>query len=786
MNFDSPALRWLLTLCLVSALGFAVCVQAAPKLPFLPGGPAVSATGPAAPPDLPVEAQLGQLRQKLSEANEALAQAAARDAQPVSADVASQGELAEAGLLRLQLIRIYQRQIDSLLKLQSLREKRQRLALEAAGWTGFATPPPYSFLVVDELREAVVSQKAHIEALAQMQTYIDQERLRREDYLKESDEKLRQANERLESKADASPRLVWLRDFEALRNRMAEGRVQGIAVERQLNDEELSETRQRLDFTGRQLSEATGKLAFPDADKEQMRKSLAAERGQLQAELEAAVPVFEATRKASDEAAEALKRGREATLAQGGDLAALTGLENQAELQRERMENADLKFQLLNRLLDAVKARRNIWELRWSQAASRDAQEVVVAYGRITKMREELQPMKDYAAQHLALVEGQLADIEKQALDPDSTALASHRQQLRALYGEREATYRRMLRGLDTNLELLDRWKQDLEDTSQAEPWRDRAREWQAQFRAAAAGLWQFELFAVEDTIEVEGQPVTGKRSVTLGKVLTALLILVVGLWLSAKLSGLIERAVVRRGKLDQGSARIAKRWAMFLVGLVLVATSLVMVKIPLTVFAFTGGALAIGTGFGMQNLLKNLISGLMLLLERPFRPGDLVEVSGIRGRVVDIGVRSSHIRDANGIETLIPNSTFVEENVTNWTLSSRSVRISVKLGVAYGSPTPIVAELLREAANRHGLVQKEPAPQVLFEDFGADALQFALHVWVELKPGVDWSEVASDLRHMVNKTLAANGIVMAFPQRDVHLDSAQPLQVRVLKEPVI
>jgi len=135
----------------------------------------------------------------------------------------------------------------------------------------------------------------------------------------------------------------------------------------------------------------------------------------------------------------------------------------------------------------------------------------------------------------------------------------------------------------------------------------------------------------------------------------------------------------------------------------------MMVVRIPLTIFAFMGGALAIGAGFGMQNLLKNLISGLMLLFERPFRPGDLVEVGGIRGRVLDIGVRSSHIRDANGIETLIPNSTFIEQNVTNWTLSNEAVRIVVKIGVAYGSPVKEVTDLLLEVADRHGLVEDDP-----------------------------------------------------------------------------
>ena len=402
-------------------------------------------------------------------------------------------------------------------------------------------------------------------------------------------------------------------------------------------------------------------------------------------------------------------------------------------------------------------------------------------YAMIAKLKMDTMPIRQYLEQRLKLTSEQVYDMEKQMFEPASPQLTSHRQQLHDLFTEREASYQRLLGGLEISDHLLDLWKQDLDDRHQSEPWSAKAREWQAQVREVALQLWQFELFAVVDTIEVEGQPITGKRSVTVGKVATALSILVVGLWISFKLTRLTEHIAVTRRGIDASSARIARRWILFLIGVILVMTSFVMVKIPLTVFAFTGGALAIGAGFGMQNLLKNLISGLMLLLEHPFRPGDLVEVGGIRGRVIDIGMRSSHFRDGNGIETLIPNSTFVEENVTNWTLSSQSVRIVVKLGVAYDSPVQKLTELLLETAIRHGLVQDKPDPQVLFEDFGSDALQFGLYVWVEIKRDVDWRTIASDLRFMIHKTLSANGIVMAFPQRDIHVDAEKPLQVRLL-----
>ncbi len=729
-----------------------------------------------APPDV----LIAELRSKLAATTEALAQAKTQTGATPSSSVATQEEIVESGLLQQQMVRVYQRQIDSLLKLKSLRQSRAELKREAANWTGMPSPPPYSFFKVDELREKARFQQAHILALVAMNAALEQESARRSDTLEKSSEKLRQANEHLEGNADGNARLIWLRDLEGLRNRLAEYRVEGIRIEQRTSDEELAEIRQRLEFTNRQLGEVKRNVSFTPVDKEQVRVRLAAERQHLQDELAALGPLDEASHQALDAAVAALDQAR-ISLAEGDER--LANLELELELRREQAENADIKFQTLNWLIDSVKLREKIWELRWPATDAKDSMAVGQGYSMIAKLQMETMPIRQFLNQRLQLTSEQVYDMEKQMLDPASPLLTTHRQQLHDLFSERAASYQRMRGGLEISDHLLDLWKQDLDDRHQSESLPEKTREWLPQVRGATLQLWHFELFAVEDTIEVEGQAITGKRSVTVGKVVTALSILVVGLWISSKLTRLGEHIAVTRNGIDAGSARIARRWILFLVGAILVMISFVMVKIPLTVFAFTGGAVAIGAGFGMQNLLKNLISGLMLLLERPFRPGDLVEVAGVRGRVMDIGMRSSHFRDGNGIETLIPNSTFVEEKVTNWTLSNQSVRIVVKLGVAYDSPVQKLTELLLETAGRHGLVQDKPEPQVLFEDFGSDALQFGLYVWVEIKLGVDWRTIASDLRYMINKALSANGIVMAFPQRDIHVDTAQPLQVRLFRE---
>ncbi|MEY3881332.1 MAG: hypothetical protein RIQ94_2128, partial [Pseudomonadota bacterium] len=136
--------------------------------------------------------------------------------------------------------------------------------------------------------------------------------------------------------------------------------------------------------------------------------------------------------------------------------------------------------------------------------------------------------------------------------------------------------------------------------------------------------VWTFELFTALDTIEIDGQQISGKRSITVGKVFTALAILIIGYWFAARLAYLIEGLAVTRYGMDISIARITRRWILFFEVMLLVIVSMLVVRIPLTVFAFMGGAVAIGAGFGMQNMLKNLISGLMLLFERPFRPGDV------------------------------------------------------------------------------------------------------------------------------------------------------------------
>ena len=170
------------------------------------------------------------------------------------------------------------------------------------------------------------------------------------------------------------------------------------------------------------------------------------------------------------------------------------------------------------------------------------------------------------------------------------------------------------------------------------------------------------------------------------------------------------------------------------------------------------------------------------VLVERKVRVGDMIDVDGIIGRVVEVNARSSVLRGASDVETVIPNSVFLENRFTNWTLTDNKIRRAVRVGVAYGSSPRRVMEAVAEEAGRHGLVCKNPEPMVIFEDFGDSALMFCLYYWFDLHCGASALVVDSDLRIMIEKRLSEMEVNIPFPQRDLHLVSG-PLEVRMAKD---
>ena len=307
------------------------------------------------------------------------------------------------------------------------------------------------------------------------------------------------------------------------------------------------------------------------------------------------------------------------------------------------------------------------------------------------------------------------------------------------------------------------------------------------RFKAARAvvvdlskSIWNYELFVIDDSVIVDGREIKTKRGITIGKTAGAIIILVFGFSL---ISGLIRRTLtlaVNKANLGLTKSVVWGRWLTLIAGFTLIVTALNLVDIPLSAFAFLGGALAIGVGFGTQNILKNLISGVMLLVEKPIRIGDQVEIDNILGTVTSIGMRFSTIHGPQGNDILIPNSVLVEQKLINWTYSTPSARKDVRVTVGYRSNVDTVREILFAASKDNPDVLGTPAPLITLEDFGDNGLVFNLRFWVSLQSGIPVNEIQSTLRIKILKAFEQAGVELPFPQRTLLFDPESPLAVQL------
>lgn len=678
-----------------------------------------------------------------------------------------------------QLVFLYQGQISRLASLQVIQQRRLDQENQAANWSGFTEPTAHPFLRADAINESITNLSKRVNELESWLPSIEQAGTQIVTTAENSMVKLRQADEAVEQAKGAPEQQALLnrqREILVVKNQIDLARALGYQIEKQAVQEKLLATRAQLQLARKKLSVASENIELTQQDIDQVNKIIENESQHIIAELKQALSAPELDI-ADQQEKQALKVTTEAVKPQSADLERLD------QIREAQRSNTDIKLQALNRMLVYLQMQRDIWNLRYVYAKVTDREKASVAFDKIAKNQTILKAVDDYISQQRQSVLTLVSNQSVKELDSTVSESDTLNDELRNLNLQQVVSWSRLLGSIESTQNLLQRCKQELDQRFAVKSFSDYLAEAMQTIEDVALQIWNFEIFAVQDNIEVDGQIISGKRSVTIDKVVTAIAILIVGYWFASHLARLIEGHAVKRLSMDASLARIARRWILFLEVMLLVVLSMMVVKIPLTIFAFMGGAFVIGAGFGMQNLLKNLISGLMLLFERPFRPGDVVEVAGIRGRIMDIGVRSSQILDANGIETLIPNSTFIEQNVTNWTLTSKSVRVAVNLGVAYGSPVKEVNKLLLDIADRHGMVLKDPAPQVLFEDFGSDSLLFGLYFWVVINPDVSWKTIASDLRYMISRALAEHGIEIAFPQRDIHLNASRPLDVRVISD---
>jgi small-conductance mechanosensitive channel len=270
---------------------------------------------------------------------------------------------------------------------------------------------------------------------------------------------------------------------------------------------------------------------------------------------------------------------------------------------------------------------------------------------------------------------------------------------------------------------------------------------------------------------------VTGELITLSGVPVTLLsLLLLVFTFAATLVLARITRAAVRRFVVRRGGAASAGlgyalgRVAQYIIVIIGVIIAFDNIGLSLRAIAAAGAVLSVGLAFGVQNIIQNFVSGLILLIERPVQQGDYVQIGDTLGRVDEIAMRATRVISRDGITVIVPNSELITGRVINLSSPNRIHRVHVAVGVAYASDTSLVREVLLVVAAAHPSVLKMPEPKVFFRAFGDSQLDFELSVWID-EPDED-PDVSSDLRFAIDAAFRARSIEIPFPQRDLHIKS--------------
>lgn len=632
--------------------------------------------------------------------------------------------------------------------------------------------PPYSAIAVDALRDELDGQLDKLQGLlsglqireVEKQTQLEQKR--------RADEALRLSQDRFANARGEEPKAQakLAQEQAELRQRVAESELAVLSIDEDLLKLKAAQMRVMSDELTREVKKALAAQQLTETDLNAQRTRVTALRKRL-----------------SQETAKANERRRNHER-ERTKLLASSPLPDSKEGQRlsvldQALITDGIILDGLNALETLTQVVYDAWEKRYLILSGGNLEQRQQAQASLDKIYQGLINRKRLSQEQRNSAQAAIREQETRVanLAPD-TAEYNQAKELLALFNERAAMYDRLELAANRFERQLARWS---DDTAQATNASISLKVNQVGERifSTIKSFWQFELFSVDDVSEIDGRKVTVSYGVTLGKSVVAILLFVLGYWLFSKVLQGLQIFLVRRFGISDQLASVIRRWVMILLAIGLIVFVLNLARIPLTVFAFMGGALAIGVGFGTQTIIKNFISGIIILFERKVRVGDIIELGGTIGHVTAVDMRATTIRGFDGVEALVPNSSFLETQVTNWTYSNQQIRRELRIGIAYGADTRVTEQLLLTAAADHPNTLKTPAPEVFFEDFADNALIMVLVYWVELGPKLAARSVDSDLRHAIYQQLTEAGIAIPYPQRDVHLNVTAPLPVSVSRQ---
>lgn len=670
-----------------------------------------------------------------------------------------------------------------LITLDRIRQTQQAghdLESKIQGWSGFGIDEPYPLSLADQLAAELHSKQLELQT---EQTRTELEEGLVPDFRKALDlagPKLRRAAEAYEmAQDDNEARLRWLLESAEDEQEAAGARLQAALAKIELNRQRVSLLKREIEFLEEKQKRTAGKIEFTRAYLDTRLEAIAQHRERLQRQL---AEVEQQSSLAREREANARASLEKELAGEGRDQARFRQL---FELRQIEAETTSERVETLKLLLTANGLETILWQGRFRvHAGLKENQALDEIIQNLENWQKRVRGFDEYYSSKVLLARTQVQNQNETLSNwPEHVPGKQIELAKRSAYQERMNDLQQLVASVETLEFQLDRLKAEASSQTAARSFLERL-----QFSLATALrnlslVWNYEIFSVDDTIIAEGRVISGSRPVTLKKLIYGLLLLTIGIWLVGKVAKLLSRLAQQRLKVERSLILLFEKVGQYLAIFVVVIAALGLVQIPFTAFAFLGGALAIGVGFGGQNLINNFMSSLILLIEKPIKVSDMVEVEGVLGRVTAIGGRCSTIRRFDGVDLLVPNSHLLEKTVVNRTLADKFVRYEIKVGVAYGSPTREVFRILEQVVDEHGLVLKEPSPVVVLEDFAADALLFGIYYWLEVNERLDSRVIASDLRHRIDRLFRDAGICIAFPQRDVHLDTEGPLKIQLIAE---
>ncbi|MGD2150892.1 MAG: mechanosensitive ion channel [Desulfobacterales bacterium] len=674
-------------------------------------------------------------------------------------------QLQERTVKLKELESVYQRLLTALKKKKTL-EKEETLFQEKARpqqQIALSKNPPYSLSFYDTILDKLITDE-HEEETAILGVSLAEKALAdAKSKLDESRQDLRKYKEELESiePGKDTANLNWAYTQAQLDLELSQAIFNLQRTTKQNLSMEVRLAKQNADVTQQNLVWVSKNLHFDNADLEKQIEAINLNKDELKKRLKDQLRRQIKVETAWLQAQERLANARKKT-----DIA----------LAKARLEAADTEREVSQRLLEQTEDMLNllnqqeqVWKNRYTLVQGGIDPEKIDAWQREFRADNvKIERTLRLQESHQNSLQPQITSLEKQLLDQGySKDLRRELENRLSALGALERGGLEYLSMLQATLRLNQRLLDEIAHK------REHVDLWKklTTLIGKVKNIWDLELWVIDE------------NRVTIKKLAIALITLIIGFIFVKRIILFWIRRLLARVHMKETTTAAVEKIINYIIVFLIILFALRVVNIPLTLFTFLGGAVAIGVGFGAQNLINNFISGFIVMAEQPIKIGDLVEIEGTFAMVEEIGARCTRIRTGANVHILVPNSSFLEKNIINWTHSNKEVRAQVTVGVIYGSPVREVERIMLKVADEHQRVRRAPKPFVLFNDFGDNALIFDLYFWIRMERIMDRRIIESEIRFRIDELFREAGIVIAFPQRDVHLDVQKPIKFHMVKD---